>query len=33
MYTEEERKRYSEYLRKHGIAEQVDIVTKEHKHP
>lgn len=25
MYTEEERKRYSEYLRKHGIAKQKDI--------
>ena len=25
MYTEEERKRYSAYLRKHGIIEQKDI--------
>ena len=25
MYTEEERKRYSVYLRKHGIIEQKDI--------
>ena len=25
MYTEEERERYSDYLRKHGITEQKDI--------
>lgn len=25
MYTEEERKRYSDHLRKHGITEQKDI--------